>query len=193
MLQHVQPETTMQPEVVVQTSVQEVYEPVAKVETVVEKSTGLLNEMDEMRYVRDMFKTPLSVTVMRQSQPSATSVAMTNEEQFNKCMVLGESLKHLNSQRMHVKTMINNPNVQPTTKSVLEKMLAQREKDIVHALTLMQVERVRLTEAQEVNEVTRRTLLTDQSADPKWYADIRAESTHLQRCLDCLEASSMSA
>ena len=152
----------------------------------------MLTQVDELRYVRDILKTPIAVTILRQQSvddSDDTSIPLSRQDQYHKCASLGEAFKLLQCQRKHMQQLTTNPNVQITTKTVLQQMIEQRDKDIQHALSVIQVERSRLTEAQQVNEVARLVLVSDKSANPQWYTDIMKENSHLQSCLDCLPMS----
>lgn len=146
-----------------------------------------LSTEDELRYAQMMTKTPISAICNLRNTTMPES--LTREEQLQRCQQMKQSIESLYTQRAQHEQVLCNPHIRPTTQRVLKESLARKCTYIQQQLKHIAQERSKLIEQQQLNEVTRRVLLSGSDMDPSWQRDIDLESEHLQACIELLEAA----
>ena len=147
----------------------------------------ILSKEDELRYVQMMTKTPIAAVCNLRNSTMPDS--LTREEQLQRCQQMKQSIESLYHQRMQHEQVLCNPHIRPTTQRVLKESLARKCDYIQQQLGHIASERAKLIEQQQLNEVTRRVLLSGSDMDLSWQKDIDSDSDHLQACIELLEAA----
>lgn len=145
-----------------------------------------LTKEQEMRFVEMMTKTPISAICNLKNEPSDT---ISREEQLQRCKQMKQSIEALYNQRAQHEQVLANPHITATATRVLQQSLARKNAYIRQQLAQIATHRKKLIEQHEVNEVTRRVLMSGSDLDPQGCAEITCETAHLQECISLLESA----